>query len=150
MLLPSILNPNNKELKEIQINELLETNKESEEFNLILTKEDTKEIIKVRGWALQSYGRIEIDMGVAKKLIEKFSSSPFITQEEYVLTLNNLQEIFYYMKNETEDRIGDDMVIDIIYDFYNNECGGDIEFLWEKIQVFSEKFRRENQKKNIY
>lgn len=113
-----------------------------------MTEEDAKEIIKVRGWALQSYGRIEIDMGVAKKLIEKFSSSPFIEQEDYVVTLNNLQELFYYMKNETEDRLGDDMVIDIIYEFYNNECGGDIEFLWEEIQVFSEKFRCENQKKD--
>jgi len=148
MFLPTIFNLDNKDLKEIQINELLQTNEESEKFNLTLTEKDAKEIIQVRECALQSYGRIEIDMEVTKKLLKRFSCSTFIKPQEYVATINSLQELFYYMKNETEDRIGDDKLIGIMEDFYNNSCGGSISILRQRIEVFSNNFRRENQKKD--
>lgn len=41
----------------------------------------------------------------------KFSNSPFISQFNYVTTLNDLIETFYYFKNETLDEISDDELI---------------------------------------
>lgn len=143
MFLPSSING---ALKEIQINEMLLTNEESQKYGLVLTAEEVKEIIEVRNQVLKSYGRIELDIGVTRKLIHNFCTSAFITQEDYETTINDLQEVFYYLKNETEDSIGDDELIYIIKDFFNNSCGGSMELLMgRELEIFARNCRRKNQ-----
>lgn len=146
MNLPIIFGSMEKILEEIQINELLQINQESKKYGLILTAEEAKEIIEVRNEVLQSYGRVELDIGVTRKFITDFCSSPFISQEEYTETLNDLNEIFYYMKNETEDKIGDDELIDIIKDFFENHCEGSLELLkGRELEEYSRGIRRKSQ-----
>lgn len=129
MALPSIFNSMGLVMKEIQTNEILQTNEVSKKYGLVLTALDAAEIVEVRNHLLQSYGRVELDMTATRKLIYNFSASPFINQEDYVSALKDLQEIFYYLKNETNDEIGDDNLIEIIKDLLNNSCEGSIELL---------------------
>ena len=146
MNLPIIFNSMDNVLKELQVNELLQFNEESKEYGLMLSAEEAKEIIEVRNEVLQNYGRVELDIGVTKRFIQEFSSSTFINQHEYTQILNDLNEVFYYLKNETEDSIGDDELIDLMKDFFENHCGGDIELLMgRELEEFARTVRRKNQ-----
>lgn len=63
-------------------------------------------------------------------------------QEHYVDTLNELQEIFYYLRNETEDKFSDAKLIQLMNEFYNGSCAGSIELLRSKMEELAENFRR--------
>lgn len=146
MFWPIIFDSMNKVLEEIQINEILEINEESKKYGLILTAEEATEIMEGRNRVLKSCGRVELGIEVTKIIIQKFSNSSFINQEEYTLALNELHEVFYYMKNETEDKIGDSELIDIIKNYFDNFCGGSLELLkGRELETFARNFRRGNQ-----
>jgi hypothetical protein len=143
MHLPGIFNAMNAALKEMQLEEILRLNEASAQYGLTLTASDVKEIIAARNQALRSYGRVELDMEVARKLILSFCSSPLIAQEDYPVILADLQEIFYYLKNETDDAVGDDELIRIIKDFFENSCGGELELLrGQELDGFVRDFKR--------
>ncbi|MGE5631976.1 MAG: DUF6323 family protein [Caulobacteraceae bacterium] len=151
MTLPSIFRSMNLIMSEVQISEMLQTNEESQKNGLTLTTEDAKEIIEARNHTLQSYGRVELDIEVSKKLIRSFCNSPFINQEDYATTLKELQEVFYYMKNETEDKIADDELIEIIRDYFDNYCEGSIELLQgRELEAFARAVRRKNQLTDLF
>jgi hypothetical protein len=129
MFLPLILNSLDLVFQEILINEIIQINDISQKHGLILSTEDVWEIIEVRNQLLRSYGRVELDSKLIKKLILHFYDSPYINQTEYAAILNDLQEIFYYLKNETEDLIGDDEILKIMREFFNNSCAGSRELM---------------------
>ena len=142
MSLPSIFNSMDVVLKEIQIDQILQTNSESAKYGLMLTADEAAEIIEVRNQLLKNYGRVELDIEAAKKLILNFSTSPFMNQEDFAAAIRELQEIFYYLKNETDDEIGDDNLIEIIKGLLNNTCEGSIELLQgREIEAFVRDYR---------
>jgi hypothetical protein len=146
MALPIVFDTMNNVLMSIQINEIVEMNEETAKYRLTLTVEEAKEIIEIRNHILESYGRIEIDTIVTKKFIQRFYTSPLINQEDYATIINELHEIYYYLKNETEDKIGDDELIDLITGFFNNSCGGSIELLrGREMEIYSRNIRCKNQ-----
>lgn len=119
-------------------NELLKINDESSAYGLILTPQDVEEIIKSRGYSLKNYGRIDLNMDVTKKLINKIYTSQYTDKDDYVEIINDLQDIFYYLKNETLDEISDNEIIDIIVGFYEKTSGR-----IDNIQNLTEKFALE-------
>ncbi|WP_228107002.1 DUF6323 family protein [Terrisporobacter petrolearius] len=119
-------------------NELLKINDKSSAYGLILTPEDVEEIIKSRGYSLKNYGRIDLNMDVTKKLINKIYTSQYTDKDDYVEIINDLQDIFYYLKNETLDEISDNEIIDIIAEFYEKTSGR-----IDNIQNLTEKFALE-------
>lgn len=142
MNLPSLFNSMGSAMKELQAYEILMTNEVTGKYGLKLTAEDAMEVIEVRNQLLLSYGRVELDMEATKKLIYRFSASPFINQEDYVPALKDLQEVFYYIKNETNDDIGDDNLLEIIEELLNNSCEGSIELLQGKeLEAFVRDYR---------
>lgn len=142
MLLPMVLNSISPSLKETYINELMKSSEELKRLGLTLTEEGAASIIEARSNALYSLGRVELGIEVTRKLIEYFSSSLFINDENFISIMNELHEIFYYFKNETEDRIADDKMIGIMRDRFENACGGSIELLKGTLEVFAADFRR--------
>lgn len=134
-----------------QINEILKLNETTLAYGLSLSNHEIMQIIEVRNQVLKGYGRIEIGTEVMNKLIKNFYTSPFIEQDKYLLTLMELQEVFYYMKNETEDSISDDELIDILVDFYENYCRGSMELLQgREIENFARKQRIKNQQIDFF
>lgn len=104
-------------------NEILKINEESSVYGLILTSENVEEIIKSRGYSLKTYGRIDLNMDATKKIINKIYISQYTDKDDYVEIINDLQDIFYYLKNETLDKINDNEIIDIIGEFYEETSG---------------------------
>lgn len=141
MFLPKMLHTLNSSMLEKHTDEIEEINQKAKEFGLILTRNEIKNIIVARNQVLHSYGRVELSVDVIKELAEVFCSSPYIDDKNYVPTLYELQEIFYYLKNETEDKIGDSPLINIMKNYFNDVCNGSLELLKSKLEEFSERFR---------
>jgi len=138
-------------LKEQQVGELLAMNAEAGKYGLALTPAAAAEIVEERNRVLAGCGRVDLNVSVTKQLIASFSSSPFVQPEDYVPLLHDLHEVFYYLKNETEDTIGDAELIAILKDAYENTCRGDSELLKGKIAAaIVERFRTERRDVNCW
>ncbi|QJA08644.1 hypothetical protein HF520_06685 [Romboutsia sp. CE17] len=140
MISPIILKSLNSSLQIMQESEILELNEKSQIYGLTLNKEDVQEIINSRNNTLKNYGRIELDINVTKRIIENLYKSQYTDKDDYVEVINDLQEIFYYLKNETLDQISDIEIIEIIDEFYNN-CSGRVDIVQEKSEEFAKKYR---------
>ncbi|CDQ41566.1 MULTISPECIES: DUF6323 family protein [Virgibacillus] len=143
MFLPRLLGSIDSFMLEKYTDELLNINQKTKEYGLELTRDEIKEMMTVRERVLQSYGRVELGVEVFKELSEVFCTSPYIENENFALTLNELLEVFHYLKNETDDMIGDSLLISIIKNYYDGTCKGSMEFLKSKLEEFAEQFRRD-------
>lgn len=140
-----ILSSLNNSMINIQKNEILNLNERSQEYGLILTPDDVDNIVKSRNHTLNSYGRIDLNMDVTKEIMEILYKSQFTDKDDYVEMINDLVEIFYFLKNETFDEISDKEIIEIIGEFYE-ETRGRIDNIQDKAEKFSidYKYNRRN------
>ena len=102
-------------------------------FNLMLTDTEIQELVEHRKEALDKNGRIEFGGGVMQKIIMEFADSPYLYQDVYFSTLVELQECFYYFKNESLEEITDDELIKIMKYYFDDVCQGSIEYLQNTI-----------------
>jgi len=114
-------------LKETQ--ELRDSNEFSIKYGLALTENQIQNLVIKRFEALRETGRIEFGEGILKKLIYAFCDSPYINHQNYEETLLELQDAFYYFKNETDDRLSDDELIEHMKDTFDGIAQGSIEYL---------------------
>lgn len=121
-------------------NEILKINEESLAYGLILKPKDVEEIINSRAYSLKTYGRIDLNMDITKKLIKKIYKSQYTNKDDYVEIINDLQDIFYYLKNETLDKLSDNEIIDIISEFYE-KTSGQIDNIQSLVEKFALDFR---------
>ena len=98
-------------------------------YGLTLTEADITELVELRGQALQNTGRVEFGGGILPKLIRAFCKSPYVDAYNYAATLGDLQDAFYYFKNESEDRFSDDDLIDFMERVFNGAAHGSTEVL---------------------
>lgn len=101
----------------------------SHAYGLCLTEEDIGELVTLRAEALKSTGRVEFGGGILPKLIRAFCSSPYIDAHNYASTLGELQEAFYFFKNESEDRFSDDDLIEFMLAVFNGDAAGSADLL---------------------
>lgn len=148
MFLP-ILSSQNQLMKVAYANQLLELNGKTKAYGLILTEEDAMHVIEARSQTLNSYERIELGLNVTKRIVELFSSSPYVRDENYVRIITEIQEIFYYFKNETNEKVSDDDLINIIYKYFEMECEGSIQFLKGKMEEYAKKVRVEQMNQEL-
>lgn len=111
------------------INELAKCNDLTAEYGLYLSNRQIECLVEGRFDALKNNGRIEFGQGIMKKLIETFCDSVYICQQNYVATLLELQELFYYFKNESADELSDDELIGYMKNYFEEECQGSLEYL---------------------
>lgn len=109
--------------------ELKSCNELTIKYGLTLTDEDIDELIKNRFKSLKDNGRIEFSKGILKKLVEAFCDSPYIMQDNYKDTIIELQECFYFFKNEAMDQISDDELIEFMKKYFDGQCQGSLEYL---------------------
>ncbi|MHC1683141.1 MAG: DUF6323 family protein [Clostridiaceae bacterium] len=120
--------PDSMIVKQIII-EIQKINEQTIEYGLKLSEKDIKTILKTRSEALSSNGRVEFGGGIITQIISSFCDSPYISQYNYVETISDLIETFYYYKNETMEDISDDELIGFMKLCFDNKCQGDMEFL---------------------
>ncbi|MEH2929366.1 hypothetical protein D3Z58_15020 [Clostridiaceae bacterium] len=112
-----------------QLAKVMETNRTTEKWGLVLNEQEAKLILEERAHALRQERRVEFGPGIAEKVIYEFCNSDFINQENYVDTIIRLQEIFYLYKNEMQDEITDDELLHLMKEQFENLCYGDLDYL---------------------
>ena len=98
-------------------------------YGLTLTEADIGELVELRAQALRSTGRVEFGGGILPKLIRAFCKSPYIDPDSYAATLGDLQDAFYYFKNECGDRFSDDELIEFMETVFNGQAHGSTDVL---------------------
>mgnify|MGYP001066611729 FL=1 len=112
-----------------QLAKVMETNKTTEQFGLVLSEQDAKLILEERKDTLQKQKRVEFGEGIVPKIIYEFCDSNYIDQNNYVDTIIRLQEIFYLYKNEMQDEITDDELLHLMKEQFELICFGDLDYL---------------------
>jgi len=98
-------------------------------YGLTLTEQDITELVQLRGEALRNTGRVEFGSGILPKLIRAFCKSPYVDSFNYAQTLGELQDAFYYFKNESGDIFSDDELIEFMERVFNGRAEGSAELL---------------------
>ena len=98
-------------------------------YGLTLTEAEITELVELRGQSLQNTGRVEFGGGILPKLIRAFCKSSYVDAYNYTTTLAELQDAFYYFKNESEDRFSDDELIEFMEKVFNGQAHGSAEVL---------------------
>lgn len=93
-------------------------------YGLVLTEADIAELVQLRSEALKSTGRVEFGGGILPKLCRVFCKSPYVDSRNYPAVLGELQDAFYYFKNECEDRFSDDELIEFMAAAFNGRAEG--------------------------
>ncbi len=123
-------------------NKLMECNRFLNEYGLSLSSKDINSIIERRSSALKNNKRIEFDVEIIAKVIREFFDSPYISNDNFVETINEIIELFYYYKNETNDSISDDDLLKFMRKYYDDFAHGDLDYL-------SRNFFRRNKEEEI-
>jgi hypothetical protein len=86
-------------------------------------------LVENRKETLEKNGRVEFGGGVLQKIILEFMDSPYLIQDNYSETLLQLQECFYYFKNESLEELSDDELIRLMKRYYDDVCQGSVDYL---------------------
>lgn len=112
-----------------QLASLLDRNSRTAVFGLTLTENDAKLLLSERKTTLRQQERLEFGAGILPALIDAFCDSAYITQENYIETLIELQDIFYEFKNESLDLLTDNELLSFMARQFEEVCFGDMEYL---------------------
>lgn len=118
-----------KEKEKKELGTLLSCNEKTQRFGLCLTEEQARELVICRNNSLKKYQRVEFGAGILDKLIYAFCDSEYIDNDNYAETLQKLQDVFYAFKNETQDKVADDEILNFMKEQFETVCYGDIEYL---------------------
>lgn len=113
---------------------ILACNSVSSRFGLALSAGQALALAEARQDALAQTGRVEFSGGILESLIFAFCDSPYIEQETYAETLEELARLFYTFKSETLDQVPDYELIDAMKAAFDGPpCYGSLELLGGKV-----------------
>lgn len=118
-------------LEKKEFDEILSLGEKTKQHAIVLTKEKVQYIIDSKNSALSDTGRVEFGESTAKRLTEKFCDSPYVSKYNFEKVIGELLEVFYYTKNETEDKISDDDLINYLYNAFNGVCAGSVTLVYD-------------------
>lgn len=104
-----------------------------ESHGLSLSAKDIQTLAAGRAEALQTAGRIEFGGGVVEDLVLAFASSPYVSQDTFVETILELQDLFYEVKNESLEHVADDELIAKMRSLFDEYANGDLGYLEEAL-----------------
>lgn len=102
---------------------ILALNEQTRKYGLNLSPQEAAGLTVARWQALAASGRVEIGAGVLEKIIRVFSKSEYLYQEDYLEVLHEVQENFYLLRNDLEDRISDDSLIAFLFQNFEKYKG---------------------------
>ena len=111
------------------LGQVRETNQYTEKYGLTLSPEDTEILLAEKKQILKKERRVEFGESLLPRIIYTFCDSSYISQDEYVDTLVRLQEIFYLYKNEMQDEITDEELLNFMKEQFETVCFGDLQYL---------------------
>ena len=95
----------------------------------MLTEKEARELMVCRDESLKKYRRVEFGAGILDELIFEFCDSSYLNGDNYVSTLEKLQDTFYLFKNETQDCMTDEEILHFMKEQFETVCAGDADHL---------------------
>ncbi|MGN0465045.1 MAG: DUF6323 family protein [Lachnospiraceae bacterium] len=124
------------------LKQIKETNQYTKKFGLELSEQDAQLLVLEKNNTLKEERRIEFGQSVLPQIIYTFCDSDFISQNNYLETLIRLQEIFFLYKNEMQDEITDEELLNFMREQFDDICYGDLDYLESTcLEIFSEAIR---------
>ena len=114
------------------IEQLVDLNVKAQNYGLIINESIAREIAILRGEALVENERVEINSDAVARLTSAFLESRYINQEDLAQTIGEIMNIFYHIKNETENLISDDDLISEMLKVFVETCFGSLEIMQSK------------------
>ncbi len=114
-----------------ELERVIACNEKTQKFGLALTQDEARMLVQCRQDALKKQRRVEFGEGILPQLIQAFCDSQYIDRNNYADTLVQLQDIFYLYKNEAEDNLTDDELVEVMKELYEEICFGSAEYLQE-------------------
>ena len=130
------------------VHELTDSPQVWESLGMTISAEQAAMLAQHQRTALRDAGRVDFGDGVLKKLVAAFCDSPYIQTNDWADTpkspaypsdrspyiqandwadtLAQLTELFYTLKNETRDQLGDDALIAAMAARFNGGAGGSL------------------------
>lgn len=115
--------------KQEELAVLSSLNQKTERFGLSLREEEMNELMECRNQSLKMHGRVEFESGILDRLIYVFCDSQYISQQNYLESLEKLQDIFYEFKNAALDLMTDDEILTFMKEQFETVCAGDLDYL---------------------
>lgn len=112
---------------------LRDCNRLTAKFGLALNEGQLSTLVEKRFDALKATGRLEMGGGVMEKLIYAFCDSPYIAPANYAQTLAELQDIFYYCKNEADEQVSDDELIAEMKSVFDGKAQGAMDYMMSTV-----------------
>ena len=126
--------------------QLVSLNDYTVQHGIVLSQKDCNEIAQVRAELLIENERIEMGVGAAQRIIEEFCDSGYVDQHTFKDTVEELLECFYTIKNETDDKVDDETVINFLK-FAFEATGGDVSKIY-MLDIFANYIRKINSDKD--
>lgn len=99
-----------------------------ERCGLTLSAEEAAALERRETDALRQSGRVAFG-SVLRPLAAAFCDSPYIQPQDWADTLAELTDIFYALKNETGDALGDEALLAAMAARFNGAAGGSLDAL---------------------
>lgn len=123
----------------------LACNEMTEQFGLSLTGQEAQELVSYERETLKAERRVEFSESILPQIIRSFCDSSFILQDNYLETLKELQEIFFYYKNESLDLLTDEEILSFMRKEFEEVCFGDLDYLkGTSLEYFAREVRAGN------
>ena len=123
--------------------ELMDSAQVWEAWGMTISPKQAAMLVRRQAEVLRDTGRVDFGGGVLKKLAEAFCDSPYIQPCDWTDTLAQLTELFYALKNETRDQLGDDILIAAMAARFNGSAGGSLDALAETAPAWFLRFDEE-------
>lgn len=111
--------------------QLISLNDEIAEHGITLSEADCKDIAEFRHDALVESERVEVGLGAAGRIVREFADSGYVDKHNFRQVVEDLLECFYTLKNETEEKANDDLVMEFLHYLFEEVVGGDTSRLYE-------------------
>ena len=115
--------------------QLISLNADTEKHGITLSKADCADIAEFRTDALAECERIEVGLGATERIIKEFCDSGYVNQANFRQTVEDLLECFYTIKNETDDLVSDDTVMEFLHFLFETVLGGDTSKIYEATEL---------------
>ncbi len=96
-----------------------------EKYQNYLSKKELRELLAANQQYLNDYGRMEINQHSFDRILEEFCELPDFSKDD----LEELLELFYYLRNDLSENISDEQILDLMKRTYVDKCFGSMEIL---------------------
>ena len=99
------------------------------QYGIVLTQKQAELIASAEREHISETERIVFGEAASVGIVKKFVRSSFADESNFAETVSELVGIFYTIKEETDDEISDSELIEMMFDCFEDLCGGSLELL---------------------